>query len=46
MTLGGNFLVLWDVKNNFGGLVPAGIYLAVLETSSGARLMLSMKVVR
>jgi Ca-activated chloride channel family protein len=46
ITLGGNFMVRWDVKNNFGTLVPAGMYFAILETSGGTRLMLSMKVLR
>ena len=45
VTMGGNFIVHWDVKNNFGALVPAGIYFAVLEAYK-TRLMLSMKVVR
>jgi Ca-activated chloride channel homolog len=45
ITLGGNFIVNWDVKNNFGALVPAGIYFAVLEAGKTS-LMLSMKVVR
>jgi hypothetical protein len=44
--MGGNFVVRWDVKNNAGTMVPAGFYLAVLESSAGTRLMLQLKVVR
>lgn len=46
VTLGGNFLAKWDVKNNAGSFVPAGAYFAVLETSGGLRMMIQMKVVR
>ena len=46
VTMGGNFLVKWDVKNAAGNFVPTGAYFAVLETSGGLRMMISMKVVR
>jgi hypothetical protein len=38
--------VKWDVKNAAGNFVPTGAYFAVLETSGGLRMMISMKVVR
>ena len=46
VVMGGNFVVRWDVKNNAGTMAPAGMYLAVLESSAGTRLMLQLKVVR
>jgi Ca-activated chloride channel homolog len=46
VAMGGNFLVKWDVKNNAGSFVPTGAYFAVLETSCGLRMMITLKVVR
>ena len=46
ITMGGNFLARWDVKNDKGFFVPAGMYFAVLQISNGTHAMLSMKVIR
>jgi Ca-activated chloride channel family protein len=46
VTMGGNFLARWDVKNDKGFFVPAGMYFAVLQISNGTHAMLSMKVIR
>jgi Ca-activated chloride channel homolog len=43
MTMGGNFSVKWDAKDNFGKRVAAGFYFAVLEAST-ARNMIQMRV--
>ena len=42
-TMGGNFMVKWDVKDNAGKRVAAGSYFAVLEAGS-ARSMIQMRV--
>lgn len=46
VTLGGNFLIHWDAKNEKGIAIPAGMYFAVLEISNGMRSILSLKVIR
>ena len=46
VTMGGNFLINWDAKNDNGLPIPAGMYFAVLEMSNGMHSMLSMKVLR
>jgi len=43
LTMGGNFMVKWDVKDNGGKRVCAGFYLVVLEAGS-ARSMVQMRV--
>jgi Vault protein inter-alpha-trypsin./von Willebrand factor type A domain. len=46
VTMGGNFIIRWDVKNDKGLAVPAGMYFAILETGNGMHSILSMKVIR
>ena len=46
VTMGGNFLIHWDVKNDKGGEIPAGMYFAVLEISNGMHSILFMKAIR
>jgi len=46
VTMGGNFLIRWDAKNDKGCEIPAGMYFAVLEISTGIHSILFMKVIR
>lgn len=46
ITMGGNFFVHWNTKNDKGNNVPVGMYFAVLELSNGMSSILSMKVIR
>ena len=46
VTMGGNFLIHWDAKNDKACGIPAGMYFAVLQISNGMHSILFMKVIR
>lgn len=44
VTLGGNFLVAWDCRDDAGRKLGAGLFLAVLEAGTG-RCMIALRVI-
>jgi Ca-activated chloride channel family protein len=46
VTMGGNFLVHWNAKNDKGFSIPAGMYFAVLQIGNGMHSMISMKIIK
>ena len=44
-TLGGNFMVRWDGRDNHGAILGSGLYFAVLETGN-RRLMIRMQLTK
>jgi Ca-activated chloride channel family protein len=46
VTMGGNFLVRWNAKNDKGFSIPAGVYFAVLKIGNSMHSMIAMKVIK